>query len=178
MNTQIFHLIKFVTKCHKMSLTFLWRTFCLCFLQKFFFNSKDTHKALFQEVYGRLTINSFEITDIDDFYFSNIAIAILDFSLLLLVKLSLLILLNPIWYQFFASFLMALSPKLSLFQLSLLKAIAKRLLFLFANAFKSVKERQLLLSQQLEERKLYGKQYRKEAMNLSTKLIQKLKQRD
>jgi hypothetical protein len=39
----------------------------------------------------------------------------------------------------------------------------KRLLLIFANAFKSVKERQL-----------YGGQYRKEAMNLSTKPIQNL----
>ena len=34
-----------------------------------------------------------------------------------------------------------------------------------------------ILRQLLEERKLYGKQYRKEAMNQSTKLTQKLKQR-
>ena len=45
---------------------------------------------------------------------------------------------------------------------SLLKAIAKRLPLLFANAFKIIKERQL-----------YGKQYRKEAMNKSTILMQK-----
>ena len=50
---------------------------------------------------------------------------------------------------------------------SLLKAIAKKLPIIFANTFKSVKEQQL-----------YGKQYRKEAMNQTTKLIQKLKQRD
>ena len=52
---------------------------------------------------------------IQSFPFSNIAKAILDFSLLLLVKISLL---HPFWYQFFASFLMALSLKLLLFQLS------------------------------------------------------------
>ena len=76
--------------------------------------------------YGALIIN-----------FSNIAIAILDFSLLLLVKLSLFIL--------FASFLVQVNCFFfdgSLFQLSRL-----RLPLLFANAFKSVKERQLLLSQ-------------------------------
>jgi hypothetical protein len=38
----------------------------------------------------------------------------------------------------------------------------KRLPLLFANSFKSIKERQL-----------DGKQYRKEAMNLTTKLIKK-----
>ena len=64
----------------------------------------------------------------------------------------------------------------SFLKLSLLKAIAIRLPLLFANAFKSVKERQLLLSQYLEERYLYWKQNRKEAMNQSTKPIQQLKQ--
>ena len=83
--------------------------------------------------------------------FFHIAIAILDFSLLLLVKLSLLIL--------FASFLVSVlcfyidrsSLKLSLCDscrsFLLLKAISKRLPLLFANASKNVKERQLLLSQ-------------------------------
>ena len=41
--------------------------------------------------------------------FSNIAIAILDFSLLLLVKFSLLILFASFWYQFFAFFNCSLS---------------------------------------------------------------------
>ena len=53
--------------------------------------------------------------------FFYIAIAILDLSLLLLVKLSLLILFCipfHFWYQFFASFLMASFLKLLLFQLS------------------------------------------------------------
>ena len=68
--------------------------------------------------------------------FSNIAIAILDFSLLFLVKLSLLIL--------FGISSLLLFWWLSLYSYrSFLKAIAKRLLLLFANAFKSVKERQL-----------------------------------
>ena len=41
-------------------------------------------------------------------HFLNIAIAILYFSLLLLVKLLLLILFASFWYQFFASFLISL----------------------------------------------------------------------
>ena len=105
--------------------------------------------------------------------FFHIAIAILDFSLLLLVKLSLLILfayfLVSVLCFFFDYSLSTRSPNYcdsnSCRSLSLLKAIAKRLPLLFANVFKSVKGRQLLLSQ-----------YRK-AMNPSTKLIQKLKQK-
>ena len=64
------------------------------------------------------------------------------FSLLPIVKLSLLILFASFLYQFFASFLMELSLKLSLFPA--LKAIAKRLPLLLTNAIKSIKERQLL----------------------------------
>ena len=46
--------------------------------------------------------------------FSNIAIAILDFSLLLLVKLSLLILFASFWYQFFAFLKLFLSKVIAL----------------------------------------------------------------
>ena len=74
---------------------------------------------------------------------SNIAIAILDFSLLLLVKLSLLILFASFLVIFFFWWLFLKSYRSFL----LWKAIAKRLPLLFAKAFKSVKERQLLLSQ-------------------------------
>ena len=70
-------------------------------------------------------------------------------------------------FFFDGSHLFIISDSDSCCSFSLLKAIAIRLPLLFANAFKSVKEQQLLLSQ-----------YRKEAMNKSTKLIQKLKQRD
>ena len=73
-------------------------------------------------------------------HFFNIAIAILDFSLLLLVKLSLLI---P-----FAAFLVSVLG--FFFDGSLSKVIAlliaKKLPLLLANAFKSGKERQLLLA--------------------------------
>ena len=48
-----------------------------------------------------------------------------------------------------------------------LRGDSEKITVTFANAFKSVKERWL-----------YGKQYRKEAINQSTKPIQKLKQRD
>ena len=85
------------------------------------------------------------------------AIQSFKFPILPLVNLSLLIL--------FASFFV--SVLCFFFDGSLLKAIAKRLPLLFANAFKSLKEQQL-----------YGKQYRKEAKNQSTKLIQKFKKRD
>ena len=62
---------------------------------------------------------------------------ILDFFLLLIVKLSLFIL--------FASFLVSVHDSDSCQSFTLLKA--KRLPLFFANAFKRVKERQLLLSQ-------------------------------
>ena len=89
-------------------------------------------------------------------YFSDIAIAILDFSPLLLVKLSIysLCILFGISSLLLFSWLPLLSYCSSNFHdsdsccsFSLLKAIAIRLLILSANAFKSVKERQLLLSQ-------------------------------
>ena len=91
--------------------------------------------------------------------YGAITIAILDFSLLFLVKLSLLILFASFWYQFFAYFFMAS------FLLLFLKAIAIRLSSLFTNAFKIIKERQL-----------YGKPYIKEAINLQNLYIQKFKQ--
>ena len=86
--------------------------------------------------------------------FSDFAIAILDFSLLLFVKLSLLILLasffvSVLCFFFYGSLSKVIAlPTLAIaidVPLSRLKAIAKILLLLFNNAFKSVKERQLLL---------------------------------
>ena len=59
---------------------------------------------------------------------------------------------------------------------SLLEAISKSFALLFAIAFKNTKDLQLLLWQYLEKRFLYGEQWRKEAMNLNTKPIQKMKQ--
>ena len=79
---------------------------------------------------------SIQIIDHPIIQISNIAIALLDFSLLPLVKLSLLIHFASFLYPFF----------------SLLKVITIILPLLSANAFKSVKERQLLLSQLLKER--------------------------
>ena len=95
---------------------------------------------------------------------SNIAIAILDFSLLHLVKLSLLILFAAFLVSVLCFFLMALFLKFlcssnyrdsdSCRSFSLLKPIA--------NAFKSVKEQQL-----------YGNQFRKEAKNQSIAILEK-----
>ena len=78
-----------------------------------------------------------------NFRFSNIAIAVLDFSSLhsYWSWFSLLC----FWYQFLASFLIYLSIVCRSF--SLYSKIAKGFLLLFAKAFKSEKERQLLLLQ-------------------------------
>ena len=113
---------------------------------------------------------------------------ILDFSLLLLVKLSLLILFASFFVSVHCFFFDGSLSKVialptiaiswfknsdSCRSFSLLKAIAKILLLLFAHDSKSVKERQLLLSHSWKsDNYIYGKQYRKEAMNQSTKLIQ------
>ena len=67
-------------------------------------------------------------------HFSNIAIAILDFHLLLLIKLSLLILLLSVICVFFEG---SHSKVIALPTI----ALVIRLPLLFANAFKSVKER-------------------------------------
>ena len=108
--------------------------------------------------------------------FSNIAIAILDFSLLLPIQLLLFQLCNSksccsqslclnfcmnFVNWFMASFLFCFPYRYcsynycdsnSYCSFTLLKVLAKSKGNLFAIAFKSVKERQLLLSRQLEER--------------------------
>ena len=65
-----------------------------------------------------------------------------NFSLLLHVKLSLLILFASFWYKFFAPFLMAL-PTIAIaivIALSDLKDDSKKITITFANTFKSIKE--------------------------------------
>ena len=125
--------------------------------------------------------------------FSNIAIAILDFSLLLPIQLSLFQLCDSkscrslslcfnFLYEFcrlvHGSFSVLLPIQLSLLQLfhsnscrsfTLLKALEKSNGNLFAVTFKSEEERQLSLSRQLEERYLQIESYQKR----SKELIQK-----
>ena len=98
--------------------------------------------------------------------FSNIAIVILDFSLLLLRKLSLLIFFGHFLYNFFASFLL-LFFLYNYQSFSLLKAIAISFPFRFAISIKSKNERQL-----------YEEQKVKEAINHSKIFLQRMKQRD
>ena len=71
------------------------------YCNRIFFNGKNALLyTVGENIIATTKIRNNNYVAIQSFIFSNIAIAIFDFSLLLLVKFTL----NPFWYQYFAFF--------------------------------------------------------------------------